>query len=57
MAAGNLPNNLEYLKATLRVHLEAGTALGTLDNDNDTVTQIYLTNNAVVIHGSSYEII
>jgi peptidase E len=57
VGAGNLPNNLGYLKASLRVHMEAGTgtALGVFDNN--TVTQIDLTNNAVQIHGDKYEII
>ena len=55
IAAGNLPNNLGYLKASLRVHLEMGTTLGVFDNS--VVTQIDLTNNAVLIHGDKYEII
>ena len=55
VAAGNLPNNLGYLKASLRVHLETGTAPGIFDND--VVTQIDLTNNAVVICDGKYEII
>jgi len=55
VAAGNLPNNLGYLKASLRVHLETGTAQGVIDND--AITQIDLTNNAVLILGDKYEII
>ena len=55
VAAGNLPNSLRYLKASLRVHLETGTAPGVFDND--AVTQIDLTNNAVVIKNDIYEII
>jgi peptidase E len=56
VAAGNLPHNLGYLKASLRVHLQTGTAPGVFDND--TVTRIDLTNNlSVLIHGSVYEII
>ena len=55
VAAGNLPNNLGYLKASLRVHLETGTAPGVFDND--AVTQIDLTNNAVLIRDGRYEVI
>ena len=54
--AGNLPNNLGYLKATLNVHSESGTALGVFDNV--LVTQIDLTDEmSVVIRGDLYEII
>ena len=55
VTAGNLPSSLGYLKASLRVHLETGTASGVFDND--AVTQIDLTNNAVLIRDSKYEII
>ncbi|MCL2072253.1 MAG: peptidase E [Oscillospiraceae bacterium] len=56
VAAGNLPNNLGYLKATLNVHLESGTVPGVFDNV--LVSQIDLTDKtAVVIHGDLYEII
>ena len=56
VAAGNLPDNLGYLKSSLRVHLETETAPGVFDNE--TVTQIELTNNqAVLINGAIYEII
>jgi peptidase E len=55
-ASGNLPRNLGYLKATLRVHMETGTAPGVFDNE--AVQQIDLTNNqAVMIRGGVYEII
>ena len=55
VAAGNLPNNLGYLKASLRVHLETGTASSVFDNES--VTQIDLTNNAVLIKNDVYKII
>ena len=55
VAAGNLPNNLRYLKASLRVHLEAGTTPGIFDND--AVTQIDLKNNAVLIRDGKHEVI
>ena len=56
VAAGNLPNNLGYLKAVLRVHMKTGTAPGTFDNE--VVSQINLTNNqTVLISGSVYEIV
>jgi len=56
VAAGNLPNNLGYLKAALNVHSEPGTVPGVFDND--TVSQIDLTDKmAVVIRGDLYEII
>lgn len=55
IAAGNLPNNLGYLKATLRVHMEMGTAPGIFDNS--IVSRIDLTNNAVMIYGEKHEII
>ena len=55
VAAGNLPNNLGYLKASLRVHLETGTAPGVFDNN--VVTQIDLTNNVVLICGDRYEVL
>ena len=56
MAAGNFSDNLGYLKTSLRVHLETGTAPGVFDNE--TVTQIDLTNNqAVLINGDIYEIV
>jgi len=55
VAAGDLPNNLGYLKASLRVHLETGTASGIFDND--VVTQIDLTNNAVLIENGIYRVI
>ena len=55
VAAGNLPNNLGYLKASLRVHLKTGTIQGVFDNES--ITQIDLTNNAVLIYGEKYEVI
>ena len=55
VAAGNLPCNLGYLKASLRVHLETGTAPGVFDHT--AVSQIDLTNNAVLIKNDVYEII
>jgi len=55
VAAGNLPDNLGYLKAALRVHMETGTAPGVFDDN--AVSQIDLTNNAVLIHNDKYEII
>ena len=56
IAAGNLPNNLGYLKANLRVHVKTGTASGAFENDS--VSQIDLTDkSAVVIHGDVYKII
>ena len=55
VAAGNLPNNLGHLKASLRVHLETGTAPGIFDND--AITQIDLTNNAVLIKNGIYRVI
>ena len=55
IACGNLPNNLGYLKASLRVHLETGTVPGIFNNN--TVTQIDLTNNAVLIQDDKYEVI
>ena len=56
VGAGNLPNNLGYLKAKLRVHVQSGTAAGIFENDD--VSQIDLTDKtAVVIRGDLYEII
>jgi len=55
VAAGNFINNLGYLKAALNVHCETGTAPGIFDDE--TVMQIDLTNNAVLIHNGKYEII
>ena len=55
VAAENLSNSLGYLKASLRVHLETGTVPGIFDNN--TVTQIDLTNNAVLIQDDKYEVI
>ena len=55
VAAGNLPNNMGYLNASLRVHLETGTASGIFDNG--AVTQIDLTNNAVLIENGIYKVI
>jgi peptidase E len=55
VAAGNLPNNLGFLKASLRVHLETGTAPGIFDND--AVIQIDLTSNAVLIKNGIYRVI
>ena len=56
IAAGNLPNNLGYLKADLRVHTKTGTDSGIFEND--AVSQIDLTDkNAIAIDGDVYEII
>ena len=56
IAAGNLPNNLGYLRANLRVHVQSGTSAGVFENDS--VSQIDLTDkSAVVIRGDIYEII
>ena len=55
VAAGNLPNSLGYLKASLRVHLEAGTEPGVFDNN--AVMQIDLTDSTAVIINDKYEII
>jgi len=56
VAAGNLPDSLGFLKATLKVHTENGTPVGVFDND--AVTHIDLTDkNAVVIHNGIYEIV
>jgi len=56
IAASNLPNNLGYLKANLRVHVKTGTASGVFEND--AVSQIDLTDkSAIVIHGDVYKII
>jgi peptidase E len=58
VAAGNLPDNLGYMKASLRVHREAGTGTAPGIFDNDAVVQIDLTDNtAVLVHGDKYEII
>lgn len=55
IVAGNLTNNLGYLKAELRVHMQTGTQTGIFDND--AVSRIDLTNNAVMISGEDYEIV
>jgi len=56
VAAGNFPNSLGYLKASLRVHTETGMAAGIFNNDN--ISHIDLTDkNAVKIHKGIYEII
>jgi peptidase E len=56
VAAGNLPNSLGYLKASLRVHCESGAVPGAFGNDATTL--IDLTNaQSVVIRGCEYEII
>jgi len=56
VAAGNFPGNLGYLKASLCVHTETGTASGVFDNN--AVSQIDLTNEqAVLICGDVYDII
>lgn len=56
VAAGNLPNNLGYLKASLNVHTETGTSVGIFDND--VITEIDLTDkNAVLIRNGIYEVI
>ncbi|MCL2079473.1 MAG: Type 1 glutamine amidotransferase-like domain-containing protein [Oscillospiraceae bacterium] len=56
VAAGNLPNNLGYLKATLNVHMQNGMDDGVFDND--TVTHIDLTDGkAVLIHNRQFQII
>jgi hypothetical protein len=50
------PNNLGYLKAALRIHMETGAAPGVFDNE--ILQQIELTDNqAVLIRGGVYEII
>ena len=56
VAAGNLPDNLEYLNATLNVHMQAGAPAGIFDNES--VTHIDLTNmQTVLIRGDVYEIV
>ncbi|MCL2387934.1 MAG: Type 1 glutamine amidotransferase-like domain-containing protein [Defluviitaleaceae bacterium] len=56
VAAGNFPNSLGYLKATLSVHVDIGTAIGIFENE--TVAHIDLTDkNAVMIHNGVYKII
>lgn len=56
IAAGNLQNNLGYLKANLRVHVQTGTASGVFENN--VVPQIDLSDRAAVaIYGDVYEII
>jgi len=56
VAAGNLPDNLGYLRASLRVHTETVTDIGIFDND--VVTDIDLTDkNAVIINNGKYEIV
>ena len=56
IGTGNFPNSLGYLKASMRVHMETGTAPGAFNNDS--VTQIDLTNNqTVLIRDDKYEII
>lgn len=54
IAAGNLPNNLGYLKNTMSVHCKNGTSCGKLPDTDE----IYLTNSqAVWIDNDSVEII
>lgn len=55
VAAGNLPNSLGFLQASLRVHCKSGTESGLFDNN--AVKQIDLTNNAVMINGDEYSIL
>jgi len=56
VAAGNMPDSLGYLKATLSVHVDAGTGAGIFDNN--TTAHINLTDaNAVVIADGKYEVI
>jgi len=56
VAAGNMPDSLGYLNASLSVHVEAGTAIGVFDND--AVAHISLTDaNAVMIANGRYEVI
>jgi peptidase E len=56
IAAGNMPDGVGYLKASLRVHCDTGTTSGVFDND--TMQQIDLTNNqAVLIRSDVYEVI
>jgi len=56
VAAGNLPDSLGFLNATLKVHTEKGTPVGVFDNN--VVTHIDLTDkNAVAIHNGLYQVI
>ncbi|MDD4495929.1 MAG: Type 1 glutamine amidotransferase-like domain-containing protein [Eubacteriales bacterium] len=56
VASGNMPDGLGYLKASINVHMEVGSASDVFNND--VITHIDLTNNqAVLIHGATYEII
>lgn len=55
VAAGNIDKSLGYLKATLDVHMETGSDYGVFDND--TVTHIQLTDNAILISEGIYKII
>ena len=56
VAAGNMPNSLGYLTASLQVHCKSGNASGAFDNG--AVTQIDLTNEqSVIIRGNEYEIV
>jgi len=56
IGAGNLPNNLGYLKATISVHMQEGMEDGVFDND--AITHIDLKNDkAVLIYDQQYKII
>ena len=56
VGAGNLPNNLGYLNATLNVHMQDGMQDGAFDNA--AVTHIDLKDGqAVLIHNGVYQII
>jgi peptidase E len=56
VGAGNLPNTLGYLRATINVHMQDGMEDGVFDND--AITHIDLKNDkAILIHNEYYEII
>lgn len=56
VGAGNLPNNLGYLKATLNVHMQNGMNDGVFDNN--AVTHIDLKNDKAVLNqNNEYKII
>jgi len=56
VAAGNLADNLGYLKAKLQAHTKAGTAAGTFD-DNAAANIDLTDSNAVVISNGVYKVI
>ena len=56
IGAGNLPNNLGYIKATISVHMQDGMEDGVFDND--AIMHIDLKNDkAVLIYDQRYKII